>query len=330
MILCEGRLDGTQRLQGIRQKQARTHFLDWTFHQLIGGSIKPKSKRPGLASERQYMWHPFVHRSDQYEPCRGRQAPPHGIIIKSKQGPESANPLCWPITMNECPATSTYSFGSLLSFQISCILFYGGSVKDCVINYSLLTLTLLAAAERTAQQQRRRRRRYRGNSNIHLLEHSSISPSGDCHSNATDGGEEEQEQQAQQQPNDDVFQSPTISSCILSFVFTIVFQITLCIVVGCMGISIVWCAAAGWIATGIVLLRGQPRPRDDTCNWLLWLPAAVILSLDVVGILYYAVTTEAITTVAHGCAIAMGCVLFYVSAATSFGCCARESLNPHH
>ncbi len=81
----------------------------------------------------------------------------------------------------------------------------------------------------------------------------------------------------------------TTLSC---FLFVVVFQIVLCLVVGCSGISIIWCACLGW----------QYRQLP------LWLGI-----LDGLLLLYYAVTAEWITTVAHACAIVMGQGLYTLS-----------------
>jgi hypothetical protein len=87
--------------------------------------------------------------------------------------------------------------------------------------------------------------------------------------------------------------SPRSTAATLScFLFVVGFQIFLCLLVGCSGISIIWCACLGW------QYRRLP----------LWLGI-----LDGLLLLYYAVTGEWITTVAHACAIVLGRGLYAIS-----------------
>lgn len=92
----------------------------------------------------------------------------------------------------------------------------------------------------------------------------------------------------------------------MSLVFVVVFQVVLCLIVGCSGISVVWCAQAGWIV--------HQRYHHHCCQTreaVVIIPSMeiIVLVVDVLAILYYAVTMEAITTVAHVCALALGSLL---------------------
>lgn len=77
---------------------------------------------------------------------------------------------------------------------------------------------------------------------------------------------------------------------ICSLLFVILFQISLCLIVHCAGISIVWCAVGGWILmdwksgeTDIALARQQ----------------AAVLTIDLLAMTYYLIVADAITTLAH-------------------------------
>ena len=75
----------------------------------------------------------------------------------------------------------------------------------------------------------------------------------------------------------------------------VAYQIGLCLVVGCAGISIVWNALAGFVLGGATRL-GCAKARHFE---LLLAPIAAVDA-------YYAMTAPPITTVAHLCAIALG------------------------
>mmetsp|Transcript_21039 Transcript_21039/g.27278 ORF Transcript_21039/g.27278 Transcript_21039/m.27278 type:complete len:183 (+) Transcript_21039:37-585(+) len=76
------------------------------------------------------------------------------------------------------------------------------------------------------------------------------------------------------------------------FIFYFTFQIVLCCLLGCSGISIVWCAILGTL-----LFNREDRQR----------PAVLMLILlDTVIIVYYAISAPFITTIAHICALLMG------------------------
>ena len=76
----------------------------------------------------------------------------------------------------------------------------------------------------------------------------------------------------------------------------LVFQIALCMVVGCSGISVVWSAQAGYVMVN----GGRGRMQAASC--------LVSLALG----LYYLITAALITSVAHLCAAALGAVVAVV------------------
>mmetsp|Transcript_29117 Transcript_29117/g.60914 ORF Transcript_29117/g.60914 Transcript_29117/m.60914 type:complete len:216 (-) Transcript_29117:855-1502(-) len=110
------------------------------------------------------------------------------------------------------------------------------------------------------------------------------------------------------------------------------FQIGLCLGVGCYGISIIWCACAGWYFQNRCLVvdtavmdpqQTEPRPSDPSIVHKGPLRARLILNPDlcrdwavglvnVGAILYFAETMETITTVAHLCAVVLGILLSFV------------------
>lgn len=81
-----------------------------------------------------------------------------------------------------------------------------------------------------------------------------------------------------------------------ALVFTILYQIVLCLILGCSGISIIWCACAGWI-----LYPAKARKASKF--------EQIALVSDAAAIFYYLIVSEAITTVAHFGAILMGVLL---------------------
>jgi hypothetical protein len=104
--------------------------------------------------------------------------------------------------------------------------------------------------------------------------------------------------------------------CFLGVIF---FQVGLCLQVGCSGISIVWCALAGWALRQEVLLYPQELMQDlrDNRNHNYALPLrggrwGWIVDINdkiwpnAAALLYYAVVAPPITTVAHSCALVLG------------------------
>lgn len=92
-----------------------------------------------------------------------------------------------------------------------------------------------------------------------------------------------------------------------SFIFVVFFQITLCLILGCNGISIIWCAMMGW-STSSVHQTVRERKNSEARLGINHL-GKITISFDFLAILYYAITTEAITTIAHVCAVILGVFL---------------------
>jgi hypothetical protein len=167
--------------------------------------------------------------------------------------------------------------GTLL-IRTGCILTYQGSQKDIILNYALLVANVVVCSITTA-------------SNAHY---------------GTSRGLERK----------------LVASGAL--VFVAAYQINLCLLVGCSGISIIWSACAGWIFSEgrrrACMLRDSESsateaslssPWNRHVTLLVW--ERVMLAADVLVIIYYACVTEAITTVAHLCAIMMGFLLSLAS-----------------
>jgi hypothetical protein len=102
-----------------------------------------------------------------------------------------------------------------------------------------------------------------------------------------------------------------------ALIFVILFQITLCLVLGCAGISIIWCAMGGWIMSE---RRRVVENNIDASSSLLSTSSQrlinmgkVVIFLDCVVIVYYGVVEEPITTVAHFCALVLGAMLSLMS-----------------
>ena len=130
-------------------------------------------------------------------------------------------------------------------------------------------------------------------------------------------------------------------------VAVIAFQIVLCLIVECVGISIIWCAIFAWILVEVACGRGiggaassdtesirqvETSNTSPTCVGYGNLSSrcsciavvSTILCVDLAAILYYAITAPAITTVAHICAILMGVILEVVAVrGCSIGCSRR-------
>lgn len=156
--------------------------------------------------------------------------------------------------MNECSNSSLWR-------RTGCILSYGGSEIDIVLNYVLLLVNVASCGLTLA---------WEGGRGYRVALH--------------------------------------------SLLFVMVFQIALCLALGCSGISIVWCACAGWIMAERRRLedRSEGNPSAERLK-ILYVERAIIF-LDVGAILYYAVVTAPITTVAHFCAMVLGAMLSMMTA----------------
>ena len=86
-----------------------------------------------------------------------------------------------------------------------------------------------------------------------------------------------------------------LCSRLAAFTFFSAFQVALCLLVGCAGVSIIWCACLG------ATVSDFRRYNSDFTGG-----ARAVMAFDLAGLLYYAATAPALTTIAHVCAIAMG------------------------
>lgn len=108
--------------------------------------------------------------------------------------------------------------------------------------------------------------------------------------------------------------SSTSTSQIKSILAVIIFQLSLCLLVHCSGVSIIWCAMGGWIISERKRLRKQSRDvelsraRDASIKF-----EYVVMLADVGAIIYYGVVADAISTVAHVCALILGAALSLMS-----------------
>jgi len=101
-------------------------------------------------------------------------------------------------------------------------------------------------------------------------------------------------------------QVPTRFATYVCFVFTIAFQLCLCIfVVDCVGVSIIWCATFGWL-----LMCINTANQSNAISHSIPTIARVVAFLDCGTILFYAITLGIITTIAHILAVLMGVLLW--------------------
>ena len=92
---------------------------------------------------------------------------------------------------------------------------------------------------------------------------------------------------------------------LVSFLFA--FQIELCLNVGCSGISIVWSALCGF---NIFLYLRIKHRYTDNLGHNQYLHIAMVLSTvySTIAWVYYAIVSDALTTIAHICAILLGVI----------------------
>lgn len=243
--------------------------------------------------------------------------------------------------------------GNLTTFtilrQISCILTYGGSVRDIIINYTLLILNLVFCVGFV------------------------VSITGTNHSYGQQATTTTTTRPTSPTNFTAATRDPSYRQrCVLAFTFVVVFQIGLCLCVGCAGISIIWCSMCGWIMKNgsdkrNVRQQGQPAPHttqeqqlqeqfiadensenmienttsdrtnpddghpvSDLTNTVdlstttdhyerferTWIGRQrnLVICCDILIIVYYAVSSPFITTVAHSCALVLGAILSTMTA----------------
>eukprot|EP00984_Skeletonema_dohrnii_P015182 scaffold6504_cov127-Skeletonema_dohrnii-CCMP3373.AAC.3 len=97
------------------------------------------------------------------------------------------------------------------------------------------------------------------------------------------------------------------ASCIcLAFVTS--FQLCLCLFIAdCVGVSIIWCSTFGWLLMCMQTLSSSPtRTTAPTV-------ARAVTFLDCGAIVFYAVVSDIIGTIAHCLAVVMGIMLWNVA-----------------
>jgi len=100
-----------------------------------------------------------------------------------------------------------------------------------------------------------------------------------------------------------------ISVSIGTFAFVVFFQIVLCVILGCDGISIIWCACGGWIMAERHQAAEASHEDGEAQRKNLDQAAQMIILIDCGVIIYYGVVAPPITTVAHICALILGATL---------------------
>lgn len=213
------------------------------------------------------------------------------------------------VAVEECPVDG------FVVDDIFCILTYGGSTSDVFINYVLLVLNLAVCTCFLRRDQSRRR--------IYLRN------TYDRDSNFDDAS--------------DFWHFYGLH--IAAFIMVVAFQLVLCLVLGCTGISIIWCALAGWIVHQKITWRykiiqeplqsitKQDHPRQQQSCGEEISDHTFLVSSDsrqasfikhkttmhvleyvthlsnAAAIIFYAIVADLLTTVAHFCALLLGVML---------------------
>jgi hypothetical protein len=268
------------------------------------------------------------------------------------------------LTMHECNGSGGSVWGDDLGDRIVCILTYGGNAVDCRINYTLAAVSLIACGSLQCLLQKQRRKRQLQEQHERLQQEPSLSyvlpaePSEEAaaatdertrstvtvtsqendlgslllpreHDNNDNTHDPQRQEESSSSYSIRTIPIPTVRSALISLGFAVAFQIGLCLGLQCSGISIVWCAMAGWMVRAIVRRHNGPSTNNGCSSCELWnnnidslnngndycgkLVVHLALFSDAAGIVYYAVTAEAITTVAHVCALVMGATLYSLS-----------------
>jgi cell division protein ZapA (FtsZ GTPase activity inhibitor) len=158
-----------------------------------------------------------------------------------------------------------------LGSRLACILSYGGSLSDILINYTLVVINVLYChvALRTSLDKYNR---------------------GPCAVELT------------RQRNRMAFAR-------LALMFVVMFQVVLCLAVGCSGVSIIWCAMCGWS------IYDRLRRVDGFQGHEMFVHrmGQIVIVLDILAIGYYGITSPMITTIAHSLALILGAILAFIS-----------------
>jgi hypothetical protein len=90
-----------------------------------------------------------------------------------------------------------------------------------------------------------------------------------------------------------------------------IFQISLCLFADCVGISVVWSSNVGVIWMLVRLINGQRQWRNySSYDQLIGASSTVTVIVACIAVwCYYAIIEEALTTVAHLCALILGIII---------------------
>jgi hypothetical protein len=208
-------------------------------------------------------------------------------------------------------------YNDTLNGQLNCIFFYEGNTKDSILNYTVLLLNVLVASTPLATQCTGVSRRHETRTSTSMT-NTTVAPASET--------------------NNTYLLKRRIFA-ILALTFVLTFQVVLCLIVKCSGISIIWCAIAGWIFMDCYRQRGQPshspipvqnEEESDSCftdkGHQLSMGLSM-LTVDGIVIVYYAIVAEPITTLAHILAIVvLGIPLHYITEKYSAVASERRSI----
>ena len=104
---------------------------------------------------------------------------------------------------------------------------------------------------------------------------------------------------------------------LISFIATTVYQLVLCLLLGCSGVSIIWCAVVGWYIHKSRCQAGSQVPQNQA---MIFKAEILLLLLNSATVLFYAITAPIITSVAHCLALLLGMGLSKLE-----NCCGHSS-----
>lgn len=114
-------------------------------------------------------------------------------------------------------------------------------------------------------------------------------------------------------PRDNVV-IPSFFSAFLCFWFVVAIQIIFCLLVHCTGVSIIRNLLFTWVRILEKTATDTIPPVIRSLSMHKWVlsRAGVVLKLDMITFMYYAVTSKFILTLANTCALVLGSVLWEI------------------
>jgi hypothetical protein len=98
-----------------------------------------------------------------------------------------------------------------------------------------------------------------------------------------------------------------MASCI-SLAFVVAFQLCLCLFIAdCVGVSIIWCSTFGWLCMCMLLPSSSSHMKSRSKQSTV---ARAVAFLDCGAIVFYAVVSDVIGTIAHCLAVILGILLW--------------------